>query len=62
MLIASIFLVPLQPYMEAIVMEIVTTGTPGTSYGAQRIFGAIGLCLANFGAGKAAYYYQVRNS
>lgn len=61
MLVESVFLVPLQPHVEAIVMGVVKSGSPETSYGAQRIFGCIGLSLANFCAGKAIAHYKVKD-
>jgi len=61
MLVASVFLVPLQPHVEAIVMGVVKSGPPTTSYGAQRIFGCIGLALVNYCAGKAVAAYNVKD-
>jgi len=59
MLVASVFLVPLQPHVEAIVMSAVKSGKTDASYGAQRIFGCIGLAAVNYFSGKASAHYQV---
>jgi len=61
MLVASVFLVPLQPHVEAIVMGVVKSGPSTTTYGAQRIFGCIGLSLVNYCAGKAISHYNVKD-
>lgn len=56
MLIASVFLVPLQPYIDAIVMSAAKKAK--ADYGAQRIFCCIGIALVNYCAGEAAAHYR----
>lgn len=61
MLVASVFLVPLQPHVEAIVMSGVMSGPSETSYGAQRIFGCIGLSAVTYLAGQTSSEFHLED-
>lgn len=58
MLLTSIFLVPLNPYIDAIVMGVVKTDKNKATYGGQRIFGSVGICFVSFAAGAVADVYK----
>ena len=61
MLITSVFLVPMQPHVEAYVLGVVKSGPATTTYGAQRIFGCIGLMVVTFAAGALASVFKMQD-
>ena len=57
--VAAIFVFPLMSFLEATVANV--SAMFGSSFGAQRIFGEIGISVSSFGTGAACDHFDVKN-